>query len=200
LLRHFGSSLYNDSIIGDLNERYRDGRSRLWYWRQVSVAVLVQWFHEIHEHKIPTFIVVGISWIHVVALGRVFGYLASGAANPLTAYVFANLLPYRWWEHNLVFWPVDWLLTWLPLFLVSIFTGWLISLFPRRYGRPLVLTSLMFTTVVVAPATWRMLLGLPTVPLYFSVRGIFIPFQTLLGIALGGGLLSRPKFALLTTP
>ena len=28
LLRHFGASANNESVIGDLTERYRDGRSR----------------------------------------------------------------------------------------------------------------------------------------------------------------------------
>lgn len=199
LLRLFGSSPYNESVIGDLNERYRNGGSKLWYWRQASIAVVVAWFGEIHEYKISTIIVPGISWIHVEALGRVFGYLASGAANPLTVYVFANLLPYHLWERNLVFWPVDWLLTWLPLFLISLFTGWLITMFPHRYGRALVRSSLIFTCFVSAPPTYRMLLGLPTIPLYFTVRGIFIPFQTLFGIALGGGLLTRSRSAGLTT-
>jgi hypothetical protein len=184
-------SRHDEAIIGDLDESYNNGRSRSWYWRQVFFAVVVAWLKEIGEHKFTTICVLSMSWIHLVALRRVFGYLASGAANPLTAYVFANVLPHRWWEHNFVFWPVDWLLTWLPLFLISVFAGWLVSRFPDRQRRALVLTSLVFTCFVATPPTWRMLLGLPTVPLYFNVRGIFIPFQTLLGIALGGGLLTR---------
>lgn len=40
LLRHFGSSPNNDSVIGDLNEQYRQGRSRSWYWREALVAIL----------------------------------------------------------------------------------------------------------------------------------------------------------------
>jgi hypothetical protein len=42
LLRYFGSSANNDVVIGDLDERYRQGRSRVWYWRQVLVALAGQ--------------------------------------------------------------------------------------------------------------------------------------------------------------
>jgi hypothetical protein len=42
LLGHLGSSPNNGAIIGDLDERYRLGRSRLWYWRQVLLALASQ--------------------------------------------------------------------------------------------------------------------------------------------------------------
>jgi hypothetical protein len=42
LLRHFGCSPNNDVVIGDLNERYQQGTSRMWYWRQVLVAIAGQ--------------------------------------------------------------------------------------------------------------------------------------------------------------
>jgi hypothetical protein len=36
MLQHFGSSPNNAELMGDLDERYRQGRSRTWYWRQAS--------------------------------------------------------------------------------------------------------------------------------------------------------------------
>src|SRR6266566_4775556 len=41
LLRHFGSSPNMDAIVGDLNEQYRQGRSRGWCWMQVLIAILL---------------------------------------------------------------------------------------------------------------------------------------------------------------
>jgi hypothetical protein len=41
LLRNFASSPNNESLIGDLNERLRQGRSRAWYWRQVGIALVI---------------------------------------------------------------------------------------------------------------------------------------------------------------
>jgi hypothetical protein len=42
LLLHLGCSPNNAALVGDLDERYRRGRSRSWYWRQVLVAVTSQ--------------------------------------------------------------------------------------------------------------------------------------------------------------
>ena len=36
-----GSDLYGESLAGDLCELYQDGRSRLWYWRQVALAIFL---------------------------------------------------------------------------------------------------------------------------------------------------------------
>jgi hypothetical protein len=41
LLRNFDPSPNNESLIGDLNERLRQGRSRIWYWRQVGIALVI---------------------------------------------------------------------------------------------------------------------------------------------------------------
>jgi hypothetical protein len=40
LLDRFGSSTYGESLAGDLIEQYQKERSRIWYWKQVIVAVL----------------------------------------------------------------------------------------------------------------------------------------------------------------
>jgi len=42
LLEYFGWGRNNAALVGDLDERYRQGRSRSWYWRQVLVAVTSQ--------------------------------------------------------------------------------------------------------------------------------------------------------------
>jgi hypothetical protein len=52
LLRHFGCSPNNDAIIGDLSEHYRQGGSRIWYWKQALLAVHAAWFDGIRAHKI----------------------------------------------------------------------------------------------------------------------------------------------------
>jgi phospholipid/cholesterol/gamma-HCH transport system permease protein len=40
LLKHFGRNPNNEAVIGDLVEHYQQGRSRLWYWRQVFIAIM----------------------------------------------------------------------------------------------------------------------------------------------------------------
>jgi hypothetical protein len=45
LLNHFGCGPNNDAVIGDLNERYRQGRSYVWYWKQVLTAIAAGLHH-----------------------------------------------------------------------------------------------------------------------------------------------------------
>ena len=40
-LRQLGSGPNNDALLGDLIEQYGQRRSRIWYWRQVFVAIAV---------------------------------------------------------------------------------------------------------------------------------------------------------------
>lgn len=40
-----------ESLIGDLIEQYRQGRSASWYWRQVLMAILVSATNELRDHK-----------------------------------------------------------------------------------------------------------------------------------------------------
>jgi hypothetical protein len=194
LLQHLGSSPNNEAVIGDLEERYVN-HAPLWYWTQVFRTIGASWLGGIASNWLSTLGALGISWIHLAALRQVSRYLAGGAANPLTAYSFTHLLPYDWWGHNAVFWPVDWVLTWTPLFLISLFTGWILARLPRRHARAMVLTGALFTCLAMAAPTYRMLLGVSTIPPFYSVRGLFVPFQTLFGILLGGGMLISPSGA-----
>jgi hypothetical protein len=63
LLRHFGSSPNNESVIGDLDERYRHGQSYLWYWKQVLVAIVISLFEEVWSHKLVAIRAVLIGWL-----------------------------------------------------------------------------------------------------------------------------------------
>jgi hypothetical protein len=41
LLKRCGSSFHGESLEGDLFEQYQEGRSRAWYWGQVTAAVWI---------------------------------------------------------------------------------------------------------------------------------------------------------------
>jgi hypothetical protein len=58
-LNHFGCSANNEAVIGDLDERFRQGRSQVWYWRQVLVAILTSLWNEVAAHKLRTFFAAG---------------------------------------------------------------------------------------------------------------------------------------------
>src|SRR5690349_1533255 len=63
LLGHFGCSPNNDAVIGDLDEQYRHGHSRRWYWRQVVVAIVVSFFKEVWSNKVRSVIAIVTGWI-----------------------------------------------------------------------------------------------------------------------------------------
>ncbi|HXC07390.1 MAG TPA: hypothetical protein VNV61_00570 [Steroidobacteraceae bacterium] len=41
LLRRCGSPFHGESLEGDLFEQYQEGRSRAWYWRQVTAVMWI---------------------------------------------------------------------------------------------------------------------------------------------------------------
>jgi hypothetical protein len=47
LLRHFGCGPNNVAVIGDLDERYQNGRGPAWYWRQVLYTIVQSLLSEI---------------------------------------------------------------------------------------------------------------------------------------------------------
>lgn len=62
LLRHFGSGPNVEAIIGDLDERYRQGRPRGWYWREAMLAVLLSFAGELQAHKLLALQALIIGW------------------------------------------------------------------------------------------------------------------------------------------
>lgn len=63
LLQYLGCSPNNQAVIGDLDERYREGRSYLWYWRQALLSIVVSLFEEIRNHKLLTLRAIAVGWI-----------------------------------------------------------------------------------------------------------------------------------------
>jgi len=49
LLHHLASSPQRESLAGDLIERYHQGRSATWYWRQVLAAILAGVIRDIRD-------------------------------------------------------------------------------------------------------------------------------------------------------
>ena len=51
LLQHFMPACGGEAFIGDLHERYAEGRSRSWFWRQVLFAMGLAAAEEIRRRK-----------------------------------------------------------------------------------------------------------------------------------------------------
>jgi len=63
LLTCFGASPNNAAVIGDLDEQYRNGHSRRWYWKQVLVAVAVSLRNEVRDPQRLDFRAITAAWI-----------------------------------------------------------------------------------------------------------------------------------------
>jgi hypothetical protein len=51
-----------ESLLGDLIEQYRQGRSGIWYWRQVLAAIVVGAVHDLAAHKLLALRTLTIGW------------------------------------------------------------------------------------------------------------------------------------------
>ena len=66
LLLRLPASSRRESLLGDLEERFRQGRSRSWYWWQVLAAFTGQALTEIGDHKLLAAGTAIVVWIVVV--------------------------------------------------------------------------------------------------------------------------------------
>src|SRR5215470_7858514 len=74
LLKTFGCSPNNEALIGDLNEQLSTGHSRMWYWRQVLIAIIVSVSKDIWTHKLLALRGLIIGWV-------LFGYVYGGFSD-----------------------------------------------------------------------------------------------------------------------
>ena len=68
----------NESLVGDLAEAYREGRSDLWYWRQVVGAIVTAGIREVQAHPVAVIRSLLIGWMAVWVLGFYSGNFAVG--------------------------------------------------------------------------------------------------------------------------
>jgi hypothetical protein len=87
LLQHARPGTDNEALTGDLIERFREGRSRGWFWKQVLIAIAVGILSEIRRH-----------WPH-------FSYAIAGTAMPhflwetvggVPGFLHWSVLPWPW--------------------------------------------------------------------------------------------------------
>jgi hypothetical protein len=81
LLRRFYPERYRDALIGDLLERFGEGRSDAWFWRQVVVAVLVgsPWFADIWVAVLGTGLIWCVPWSDLIPMAEKTTWLNWGA-------------------------------------------------------------------------------------------------------------------------
>src|SRR5262245_27477166 len=154
LLTRFGCSSNNDAVIGDLDERYRAGRSSRWYWRQTFDAIIRGLLIEVWTHKLLS--------IRAIVIGWCLWFVSRYAFNATHQLFFALEVWSRLFRH-------DWLVLAfqaLELFLSTIFTGWIIASLHRATYKAMVIAYAAWFTGV--HAVW-FIAGLLIEPSGFSV-------------------------------
>jgi len=53
LLRYLGCSPNNDAMLGDIQERFAGGKSRLWFWKEVVVAIIASAYVSLLSSRSP---------------------------------------------------------------------------------------------------------------------------------------------------
>jgi hypothetical protein len=185
LLRHLGCSSNNDVVIGDLNERHRHGRSRLWYWRQATTAILISFFKEIWTHKLLT--------IRAVALGWAVDAVSRHSIKLTWRSLFALTSWSKFWLHN---WITMAMVTVVPqVFLWSMLLGWLVVALHRRHRTSMVLANAVYFSYFAA--THVRLVYIWLIAHRLTYRGDALAFEIVsivmpIGILIGGGIFSTP--------
>jgi hypothetical protein len=206
LLKHFGCSPNNETVIGDLSERYRQGHSRGWYWGQALSAIAIGLVTFVRSDRSLAIRALAIGW------GLIF---LSAPALPLILHMLVGrpagtgLLPTSWTK-------VEWLYvrgwivpegdayTFAAISCLFAFTvGWLVGRFNRPNQRQ---------AIVVFLASWlaSFLISIPVVLLrvlrdwsasgwtydnpYFFAFGVAGGILAMLS-ALAGGIVSGPTQA-----
>jgi len=180
MLRHFGCSPNTDAVVGDLVERFADGRSRLWYWGQVLTAILISLFREVRSHKLLVFRGLLTGWAVLI----VFIY-ASGQLRELMQ---GLAIWSKYWRH---WWMLPVAVTGSEI-VFSLASGWLVArLHPHRRK----VTVLVYTTSVIIVIVSTFPYALITAP-HFNAREVFFLLFAIIGnvgsilaILVGGGVL-----------
>lgn len=131
LLQHFG---VNESITGDLIERYERRPSALWFWRQALTAIAVCLVRTVRTHRLLTLRAVLVGTLAVWVFSRVTAPPLLWMKQAFSAWAV---------EHNadalrvFVFESNRWLLR-LPESLPWALAGWTIARFHRQDGLAMV--------------------------------------------------------------
>jgi len=204
LLNQLGCSPNNEGIIGDLDERYRQGRSRVWYWKQALAAIVSSIFTLVRNNR----------WlaIRALAIGWALIFLSTLALPPGLRILRGDpagtgLLPASWIK-------VEWLYVrgWIVpqgdayalaaiSCLLAFAIGWLVGTFNRPNQRQAIvvfLASWLAWFLIAIPVVLVQILRDWSAPGWRYDNPYFFAFGVASGIlamlsALAGGFASGPK-------
>ena len=108
ILDHFVPN--NEALAGDLIEQFRQGRSSLWYWRQVAVAIVVTTIDEIRAHPLLTLRGIAFGWAFVWLYFGFVAYRLTDVDDLLFGMGFVDTYTrWPWLHHRLTLWMIGWI-------------------------------------------------------------------------------------------
>lgn len=157
LLVHLGCGVNNEAVIGDVDERFGHAHSRLWYWRQVLIAIIVSVSNDIWTHKLLAMRGLIIGWVLLgILLGAlmqyslpVFNFLTGSLFEALRAILDMDMRSFVVAVGNSPLYVVEALMT-LGGFITGAVTGSIVALLHRRKVSvvlPLAVAVLMFCII-----------------------------------------------------
>jgi hypothetical protein len=61
----------DEALVGDVTEEYRAGRSACWYWREVTLTLVIRWFTTIRQHRVQALWATALAWTFMTCWGVV---------------------------------------------------------------------------------------------------------------------------------
>lgn len=117
-----------ESLLGDLIEHYRQGRSVIWYWRQVLAAILVGSVHDLAAHKMLALRALTIGW----TLYYLFSYPVTWAGDIAETWVSQQVIvcePGSFWCQ---FWQNQFSVE-LLIYIAGAISGGIVARLHRQY-------------------------------------------------------------------
>lgn len=187
LLTRLGPAGRNESLMGDLVEQFRKGRSASWYWRQAVGAMLVATVRDVRDHKLLAFraVTVGLAslwtfWVLASVPLRLVWVLSNGGLYVGGHWITVD---YGWMRYR----------GYMALLLIvigSAGSGWIVARLHRAHQTAMVFA---FLVVLVLAAAAQLviqvrLVGWPIRPMIQSAPTIIVLFVVTPISALVGGL------------
>ncbi len=147
LLKQLGCSSNNDAVLGDLVERYQQGKTAAWYWKQSLVAVIVSAFNEVRGHKWLAARAVLVGWI-------LFWYVLV----PPASFIFRGILDnYREFVADSWNSAADTAFSYAIIgifvssgFAIGMMTGWIVSRLHSQRRAPILLLATTIPTSFIS--------------------------------------------------
>jgi hypothetical protein len=193
LLGRLASGQTRESLIGDLIEQYRNGRSASWYWRQTLGSIVTGAWGEVCDHKLLATRAALVGLATMWAFGAVARFLLQILWVLTSGGVYLGghwvRLDYGWIHYRMY-------MAFLLTLLGSAGSGWIVGRFHRDHQAPMVFA---FVISVILGALVELLIQVGVVG--WTISPVARYPQTLvlwfvlapISIVIGSMIASRPR-------